>query len=76
MSSGIIPTGWALGQLTPILKNKGDRKKATNYKEITILSCLSKLFTSVLNDRLTEWVTDKKNIGPEQAGFRKRIFHY
>ena len=71
LSSGIIPTEWTLGQLTPIFKNKGDRKKATNYRGITLFSCLSKLFTSVLNDRLTKWVTDKNIIGPEQAGFRK-----
>ena len=29
LSSGIVPTEWTLGQLTPIFKNKGDRKKAT-----------------------------------------------
>ena len=71
LNSGVIPTEWTLGQLTSIFKNKGDRKKATNYRGITILSCLSKLFTSVLNDRLTKWVTDKNIIGPEQTGFRK-----
>ena len=70
LSCCIIPTEWTIGQLAPIFKNKGDRKKATDYRGITILSCLSKLFTSVLNDKLTKWVTDKNIIGPEQAGFR------
>ena len=37
---------------------------------ITILSCLGKLFSNLLNDRLTQFVEKNRIIGPEQAGFR------
>ena len=41
------------------------------YRGITIMSCLGKLFTSVINARLTKFVENIELIGAEQAGFRK-----
>ena len=49
--SGKLPTLWLDGR--PIFKNKGDSANPENYRPITILSCFSKLFTSILNNRLT-----------------------
>ena len=41
-----------------------------NYRGITLLSCFSKLFTSVLNNRLTEYIDELGLMGEEQTGFR------
>ena len=49
---GIIPESWVIGKIKPIYKNKGDSSEPKNYRPITILSCLVKLFTSVLCNRL------------------------
>ena len=49
---GIIPENWVIGKIKPIYKNKGDSSEPKNYRPITILSCLGKLFTSVLCNRL------------------------
>ena len=51
-------------------KGKGSRTDPNIYRGITIISCLSKLFTNVINMRLTEYVNTLDVIGPEQAGFR------
>jgi hypothetical protein len=48
---GIIPENWLIGKLKPIYTNKGDSSEP-KYRPITILSCLRKLFTSVLCNRL------------------------
>ena len=50
--TGIIPESWTLGVIKPIYKSKGDPKMPENYRPITILSCLGKLFTLVINNRL------------------------
>ena len=50
--SEILPTSWLEGYIIPIFKNKGNSLHPENYRPITILSCLGKLFTSVLNNRL------------------------
>ena len=46
--TGIFPESWALGEILPIYKNKGNMKLPENYRPITLLSCLGKLFTAVL----------------------------
>lgn len=50
--TAIIPESWTLGIIKPIYKNKGDPKTPENYRPITILSCLGKLFTLIINNRL------------------------
>ena len=70
-ASGFIPDEWSLGFISPIYKNKGDKASPDNYRGITILSCFGKLFTSVLNDRLNQYLEIMNILNEEQAGFRK-----
>ena len=68
--SGIVPTDWTIGLIRPIYKKKGNPDDPNNYRGITLLSCLGKLFTAVLNHRLNLYLEDFEKIGNEQAGFR------
>ena len=69
-NSGIIPQSWTSGIIKPIYKKKGKTDDPDNYRPITILSCLGKLFTSILNIRLTKYLDKNKIMGEEQIGFR------
>ena len=71
LDSEFIPTDWCLGITKPIFKNKGDPRDPSNYRGITILSCLGKHFTSCINTRLTSYSKSCDIIGNEQAGFRQ-----
>ena len=70
LATGIIPEEWCKGLINPIYKGKGSQKSANNYRGITLLSCMGKLFTSVLNNRLTTFLTKRGILGEEQAAFR------
>ena len=70
-SSGIIPDSWRTGIIKPIYKKKGPRNDPDFYRPISILSCMAKLFTSILNTRLTKYLDEHKAIGEEQLGFRE-----
>ena len=70
LDSGIIPDDWITGIIKPLYKNKGDINDISNYRGITLLSCIGKLFTSVLNTRLYSFLTNQNLLGNEQAGFR------
>ena len=59
------------GTIRPIYKNKGDPKLVQNYRPIRIISCLGKLFTAILNKRLTLYLDNNETILENQAGFRK-----
>ena len=51
---GHFPEQWANGIIIPIYK-KGQRCLPENYRGITLTSVMSKIFTSILNNRLCEW---------------------
>ena len=52
--SGVIPDSWLNGNMKPIYKNKGYKTGPQNFRPITVLSYLGKLFTSILSERLTQ----------------------
>ncbi len=53
LNNGIIPFDWSLKVIIPIYKNKGDIHNPDNYRGITLLSCIAKLFTMIINTRLS-----------------------
>ena len=67
--SGKYPTAWAEGILHLIYK-KGDVNDPANYGDITLLSCLGKLFERVLYNRIKQWEINNSVLNEEQAGFR------
>ena len=71
LNTGIIPTAWVEGIIIPLYKNKGDALDVNNYRPITLLSCLGKLFTAILNDRLSTFLEDSCILHENQAGFRQ-----
>ena len=50
-SHGYFPKDWSMGDIIPLHK-KGSINSVDNYRGITLLSTLGKLFTRILNNRL------------------------
>ena len=71
LDGGVVPLEWTIGVIVPIYKNKGDVQDTNNYRGITLLSCMGKLFTSILNERLKHYSETKNIINKTQAGFRQ-----
>ena len=70
LASGEYPLIWAGSWITPIHK-KGDLVDPNNYRAISITSCLSKVFTTIINNRLTDFCENNKVLPKEQIGFSK-----
>lgn len=64
----VYPQKWKLSRVCPIFK-KGDKNKGENYRAVSVLSCFSKVFETILFNRLLSSV--KNIIIPEQHGFFK-----
>jgi hypothetical protein len=62
-----IPKDWMKGVIFPILK-KGDKKDMGNYRGISLLSVVGKVFAAVLNHRVIKWAEGV--LVEEQFGFR------
>ena len=62
-----LPTEWLQGIICQIYK-KGERTICSNYRPITLLNIAYKIFTIILNNRLSEIVESK--LSDVQSGFR------
>ena len=71
LDTGIIPENWTTGIIIPVYKNKGCPTDPYNFRAITLISCLGKLFTSIVNTRLNFLANEVTLIHENQAGFRK-----
>ena len=69
---GYFPEAWSEGFVVPLHK-KGSINEVNNYRGITLLSTLGKLFTRVLNNRLCEWAEMYSVYIESQAGFRSEM---
>ena len=49
---------------------KGDREDSGNYRGITLLNVVGKLFNKVLNYRVLQWLEEHNKSSESQAGFR------
>ena len=70
LDSGYFPEKWTEGIIIPVFK-KGNPDDANNYRGITLVSCLSKLFTGILNKRIIDWAEENNVISDSQFGFRR-----
>ena len=68
---GKFPSEWSEAIIQPIHK-KGDVNLPNNYRGISLLNISSKMYSYILNKRLTLWVENNNLISEMQAGFRKK----
>ena len=62
-SNAVYPQSWTLAKMVTIFK-KGNRRLPGNYRGITIINCLAKLYDKILCYRLHQWFRPYR----EQAG--------
>jgi hypothetical protein len=69
-SSGLFPEAWTESIIQPIHK-KGNIHDPNNYRGISLLNICGKLYSFIINKRLTKFVEEEDILGEIQAGFRK-----
>ena len=72
LDTGYFPEQWTEGYIIPLHK-KGDKDRVENYRPITLLSTMGKLFTRILNNRLCDWAEKYHVYVEAQAGFRQKM---
>ena len=70
LSNQCSPADWNTGIMHLIYKGKGDINDLTNYRGITINNAISKIFTTLINDRLNSLVEQSGVLGNIQQGGR------
>ena len=69
LNTGDFPELWVQCVIIPIFK-KGDKNDAGNYRGISLVSHVGKLFTSLINTRLLKWSEEHNVLSDAQFGFK------
>ena len=69
-SSGVNPTDWDYSNIKPIPKKGKDQRDPLQNRCITIMCCVAKLYSRILNSRLQKFLETNKLLVEEQNGFR------
>ena len=69
ISEGVFPKSLKSAEVIPIFK-KGNKSEISNYRPISLLPPLSKIFERHLHNNLTQYIKKKQLLHKHQYGFR------
>ena len=70
MKCGIFPDCFKSAKVIPLFKG-GDKNSFHDYRPISLLPVLSRVFEKMINARMVEFLESRRLLGPTQFGFRK-----
>ena len=68
--SGYNPSDWDFSNIIPIPKKDKDARDPLQNRCITIVCCVAKIYSSILNKRLQNYLEKNNILVEEQNGFR------
>ena len=69
--TNMIPSTWYKAIIHPILKKGKDPLFPLSHRGISLMSTIAKVFSSILNKRLTDFLETNRIYAEEQNGFRR-----
>ena len=69
ITSGDFPDEWKLSKVIPLFK-QGERSDLNNYRPISIVPIVAKVFERIIYDQLYSYLTENNLISSCQSGFR------
>ena len=68
LKSGVFPDSWKIAQVTPLFK-KGESHLVKNYRPISLLNILSKIFEKLVFKEMYNYLTRNKRLSYLQAAY-------
>ena len=68
---GKTPDDWFKSLITPIYKEGKPKNEPLSHRGISLMSTVAKVFTSILNNRISAYLETNNLLCDEQNGFRK-----
>lgn len=72
IEEGICPNQFKIGIVKPLFKN-GDKTDVCNYRPISLISTIAKIFEKVIKTRITKYLNKYKILSNLQFGFREGL---
>ena len=70
LKESCFPNCWKVPSVVPIFKNVGERSTAKNYRAVSLLSVVSKVFENLVNNRIVDYLEKCGFFSDFQYGFR------
>lgn len=67
---GQVPNQWKMSNISAIFKGKGSEQDPTNYRPISVTSCLSKMLEKIIFKYLFNYLKENEILTRFQSGFR------
>ena len=71
LETGKTPEEWANSIIIPIHKQGKNKSEPLSYRGISLMATSAKIFTSILNNRIKQYLKTNNLLCEEQNGFRK-----
>ena len=68
LNEGSLPLDWRIAIVTAIFK-KGDRKKASNYRPISLTSQVVKILETIVRSKMIDFIIENNYLSKSQHGF-------
>ena len=72
LATGIFPDNLKVARISAIYKGKGSRSNPDNYRPISVLSVVSRLFEKLVHEQLYSYIED--SLSKTQSGFKPGHF--
>ena len=70
LKESYFPDCWKVSSVVPVFKNVGERSMAKNYRSVSLLSVVSKVFEKLVNNRIVHHLEKCGLFSDFQYGFR------
>ena len=70
LKESCVPDCWKVSSVVPVFKNVGERSTAKNYRPVSLLSVVSKVFEKLVNNRIVHNLEKCGLFSDFQYGFR------
>ena len=70
MSESCFPNTWKYPSVIPVFKNCGERSDPRNYRPISLLPIISKIFETLINTSIVNHLNSQNLFSDYQYGFR------
>ena len=70
LKESCFPDYWKVSSVVPVFKNVGERSTAKNYRPVSLLSVVSKVFEKLVNNRIVDHLEKCSLFSDFQYGFR------
>ena len=70
LKESCFPDCWKVSSVVPVFKNVGERSTAKNYRPVSLLSVVSKVFEKLVNNRIVDQLEKSGLFSDFQYGFR------